>query len=211
MVSRDGIRFGTVMSVENRQDVDEMMLSVTCVVLAAGESRRFGRNKLVDDAGGETLLRRAVRCAGAFALVVVASPENARYLTGSTAHVVLNDRPDLGMAYSLQLADAAIDADRAIAVVPADLALIEPEHVAAAIAAADADVTYPQRSDGTPGHPVVFSPRARSGIAGLPAGDTIKRLRDRPDLTRRILAIEEPWPYLDVDEPLDQERIGRNR
>lgn len=38
--------------------------SVTGIVLAAGSSTRMGRNKLLLDVGGETLVRRAVRLAG---------------------------------------------------------------------------------------------------------------------------------------------------
>ena len=113
------------------------------------------------------------------------------------------------MSHSLQLADTRIDPGDAIAVLPADLGLIEPQHVAAVIAAASGfDVTYPRREDGTPGHPVMLSARAREGISSLEPGDTIKRLRDRPGLTRRILAIEQVWPYLDVDRASDLERIA---
>jgi molybdenum cofactor cytidylyltransferase len=187
-------------------------LSVVCVVLAAGISRRFGSNKLLRPIGGETLLQRAVRACGTFPVVVVASAENAATIDPQRTIIVVNEAPSLGMAHSLKLANDAIDASHAIAVLPADLAFIEPENVAFLVeSAGDADVTYPRRRDGAPGHPVIFSAQARRAIAMLPNGDTIRTLRDRSDLSRRIVPVEEPWPYLDIDVRSDEKLVGRNR
>jgi molybdenum cofactor cytidylyltransferase len=178
----------------------------TCVVLAAGLSSRFGGEKLTHAPGGfgaPTLLQRAIRACERFPTVVVISPRLHGLLTQHAAvKAVVNDRPELGMAHSLQLADAEIDRRLAIAVLPADLALIEPRDVAAIVAASHGvDVVYPRRADGTPGHPVIFSPHARTRISSLPPGDTIRDLRDHPELTRLVPAIESPWPYTDIDVP----------
>jgi molybdenum cofactor cytidylyltransferase len=187
-----------------------MMKALTCVILAAGTSSRFGENKLLHRVGGATLLGRAIRACSAFPTMVVATPETIASFNTAGVEFVPNERPELGMAHSLQLANERIDAANAIAVLPADLALIEPEDVAHVVAASlNADLTYPQRNDGTPGHPVVFSARARLGIASLPAGDTIKQLRNRADLSRRVLDIEEAWPYLDIDTPADLGRVRK--
>ena len=54
---------------------------VAAVVLAAGSSTRMGRNKLLLDLGGETLIRRAVRAAvgaGVDQVVVVLGHEEPR-------------------------------------------------------------------------------------------------------------------------------------
>jgi molybdenum cofactor cytidylyltransferase len=187
-----------------------MIEPLTCVILAAGTSSRFGDDKLFHRVGGEALLARAIRACGAFATVVVAGTHTIAKLDSSRVELVPNERPELGMAYSLQRANERIEASHAIAVLPADLALIEPEHVAWVVAAShEADVTHPLRHDGTPGHPVVFSARARSGIATLPPGDTIKQLRDRADLTRIVIAVDDAWPYLDIDLPADVERARK--
>lgn len=181
---------------------------MTCVVLAAGTSSRFGESKLITPIDGETLLARAVRACGTFPFVVVTNAQTMQYLNRFDVDVIENDRPELGMTHSLQLAHAHIAATHAIAVLPADLALIEPSDVAYVVAACSGvDVTYPRRSDGRPGHPVVFSAHARTGIEALAPGDTIKQLRDRQDLTHRVLVIDEPWPYLDVDRKGDLVRV----
>jgi molybdenum cofactor cytidylyltransferase len=181
-------------------------MAVTCVVLAAGRSSRFGSNKLLHRwSDGDTLLARALRACGDFPVVAVCSSAVADALAPGRITIVTNDRPDRGMAHSLRLANARIDANRSMAVLPADLALIERDHVARVVdALGSADIVYPVRSDGTPGHPVVFSARARSFIDELPDGDTIRLLRDRPELERTTLAIEEAWPYADIDAPSAQ-------
>lgn len=179
-------------------------MTAACVVLAAGASRRFGSEKLLHAIGGVMLLERALRACAAFPTVAVCSPVVAGYANAERGTIVVNDRPDLGMSYSLQLANGQVGPNDTIAILPADLALIEPHHVMAIVAASEGfDVTYPQRSDGTPGHPVVFSPRARSYIAELEPGDTIRKLRDRQGLTRHIVLVEDAWPYADVDVPGD--------
>jgi molybdenum cofactor cytidylyltransferase len=181
------------------------LIPVTVVILAAGEARRFGSQKLLHPLpDGDTLLARAVRAAGDFDVVAVCGETlepNARALGART---VRNDEPDRGMAHSLRLANAIVDADAAIAVLPADLLLIEADGVARAIAASEGyDVTYPRRADGTPGHPVVFSPFARALIIGLRDKEPIARVRDAELLSRTTLAVDEDWPYRDVDTPSD--------
>ncbi len=75
-----------------------------------------------------------------------------------------------------------------------------PEMLAGVVAGAgDDDVVYPQRSDGTPGHPVVFSPFARALIVALPDNAPIARVRDAELLTRKVIEVNEDWPYRDVD------------
>lgn len=183
---------------------EEGLGKTTCVVLAAGRSRRFPGNKLLYEMPGGTLIARAVRACSGFPLLVVASPEVAPYVPANMSEVVVNADAHRGMVYSLRLADERIDRSHAIAVLPADLAMIEPENIAQVIAATNGyDVTYPRRSDGTPGHPVVFSPRARAGIAFLPDGTPLRTLRDRPEFTRLILPIDEAWPYRDIDRESD--------
>jgi CTP:molybdopterin cytidylyltransferase MocA len=151
---------------------------------------------------GETLLARSIRACTGFPTIVVCSPELLASVAPTTA--IVNDRPELGMTHSLRLADAVIDASNAIAVLPADLASIAPENVRAVAAAAEgADVTFPRRADGTPGHPVIFSPYARSFVATLADGDSIRTLRDRDGLKRRPLPIDDDWPYRDVDRISD--------
>jgi len=180
-------------------------MSIACVILAAGTSGRFGSDKLVYPLGdGTTLLQRTLEACARFPRVVVCSQALRPLVEARGVRAIVNERPDRGMAYSLQLADAVLARDWAIAVLPADLADLTSAHVARVVAAlADADVAYPASSSGELGHPVVFSAHARVGIAGLAHGDTIRHLRDRSDLRRSVVTVSDPGPYRDVDRPSD--------
>ncbi len=120
--------------------------------------------------------------------------------------MVVNDEPERGMAHSLRLADQAISSDRAIAVLLGDKPLVTAELVRTLIAVDDADVVFPERN-GVPGHPVVFSPKARALIAGLPDGDTLQRLRDDPSVTRHAVPVADDGAYADVDTEEDYHRL----
>lgn len=180
-------------------------MEITCVILAAGLSRRFGSNKLLErTAGGETLLERALRACDGFPVVAVTLGETDAALRGTRARTVRNHAPDLGMSHSLKLANAIVDPSHAIAVLPADLACITADDVQALTQALEAnDVVFPVNAAGVPGHPVVFSPRARAGIPALHDGDTIRELRDRADLRRRAILRDSNGPFVDVDTPFD--------
>ena len=184
-------------------------MDVTCVVLAAGASRRMGNDKLSQRlVDGSTLMQRAIRACGGYPAVVVTSSALAATLEPPAGViVVVNDEPERGMTHSFRLADARIAPDRSIAVLPADLPLANAATTRTVVeAAGGVDVCYPVRANGTPGHPVVFSPEARKLLGELPEGDTLRALRENPALSLRALPIEDDAPYLDVDEPDDLRR-----
>jgi CTP:molybdopterin cytidylyltransferase MocA len=161
----------------------------------------MGRDKLLLEVEGRSLLARALAAAAGRDSVVVASPALAPTIPAATGRtVVVNDAPERGMSHSLRLADAALGgADCPLIVLLADTPYVDRplvDRVAAALG--DADVAYPVRA-GAAGHPVVFGPRARREIAALPDGDTVR--------------LNEPGegPFLDVDTPDDYAEIERRR
>jgi len=93
------------------------------VILAAGGARRFGRLKLLRRIGTDSLLLRAVKCAGAVTgdrCVVVLGCGASRLrgeLRGQPVRTVLNRRWRLGMAGSLQAALSALPASADAALV----------------------------------------------------------------------------------------------
>jgi molybdenum cofactor cytidylyltransferase len=175
------------------------------VILAAGIAERFGSQKLLHPLdGGDTLLARAVRAAAIYPAFVVCSEAVEAHARTLGATTVRNDAPERGMSYSLRLADAAIDPMDAIAVMPADLLLVTPEHVMRVVTRSKRfDVTYPARADGAPGHPVVFSFQARRRIRDLRDNEPIAHLRDGTGLSRSIVESDDAGHYRDVDVPAD--------
>ena len=105
--------------------------SVAGVVLAAGASTRFGRNKLLLTLDGESLARRAASAALAAGLepvVVVLGHDAERVreeLTGLPVRAVVNADHSRGMSTSLAAGIAALPAETAAAVVHlADMPLV---------------------------------------------------------------------------------------
>ncbi len=175
---------------------------MTAVVLAAGIASRMGVQKLLLPVRGRRMIDCVLDACANLPTVVVASPDLAKELGGNAAHVVVNSRPELGMAYSLVLAHAEISADRAILVFLGDKPLVTASLAQTIIDTAlrsGADVCFPVR-DGVGGHPVYFSARARSGIPEC-RGDSLQALRDDPRLSRVAVEVAEEGAYFDVDDP----------
>ena len=188
-------------------------MTVSCVVLAAGRALRMGGGKLLLPLGAGTVLDAVLEACSGYPTVVVAAPDLAETLSRRLAlwqrHVVVNHAPERGMSHSLRLADHAISAERAVAVLLGDKPLVTRALVERTIAALDAgtDVAFPQR-DGVPGHPVVLSPRARGLIDTLRDGDTLHVLRDDPRLLRKPLPIDDDGAYVDIDTEADYRRLA---
>lgn len=171
------------------------------VILAAGESKRMGAQKLLLPYRGRPMLEHAIAAAMPWKPVVVAGAQVAVHVQASSADVLYNDSPQRGMTHSLALANARIPAGAALVVLLGDKPLVTPQLIAQiADALADADVAFPVHPQTRePGHPVVFSPRARAKIPLLPDGDALRVLRDDPELVRREIASDDCGAYFDID------------
>lgn len=109
---------------------------LAAVVLAAGSSTRMGRNKLLLELGGETLVRRAVRAAlggGVDEVVVVLGhqePEVRAELLGLPCTFVLNPDHAEGAGTSVRTGVRQVAADTdAIVVMLADMPFVTAEMV----------------------------------------------------------------------------------
>ena len=161
------------------------------LLLAGGASRRMrGRDKLLEDVGGEPLLRRQVRRALATgAPVIVALPAAA-----GARRAVLNDLPARiltlpearhGMGHTLAAAARAAPEAAALLVMLADMPEIGTQELNRLIAAHRAGpdaVLRGAAEDGRPGHPVLFPARLRpklltltgdAGARDVLAGETV--------------------------------------
>jgi molybdenum cofactor cytidylyltransferase len=112
-------------------------LSVAGVVLAAGASTRFGRNKLLLQLGGDSLARRAVKAAlegGLDPVVVVLGHEADRIgeeLSGLPVRVILNPDYARGMNTSVQAGVEAVPEDvPALVVLLADMPFVTGDMIA---------------------------------------------------------------------------------
>ena len=116
--------------------IDSKAFPVGCVVMAAGNAERFGRNKLLADVDGKSMLMRALEAVPADRLscvVVVTQYKEAEALARSFGfHCVRNEHPELGQSLSVRLGTEALrDSCRAIIYQVADQPLLRRQSVAA--------------------------------------------------------------------------------
>lgn len=110
------------------------MLKIGCVVMAAGNARRFGENKLAAQLRGRSLILRALEAVPAemFDTVVVVTqyPEIMRLAKEFHFAAVCNEHPDYGISHTIQLGLTGLrDCDGAMFLV-SDQPLLKRESVA---------------------------------------------------------------------------------
>ncbi|HVA29139.1 MAG TPA: NTP transferase domain-containing protein, partial [Candidatus Baltobacteraceae bacterium] len=151
------------------------------------------------------LARIADTLRGRAFVVVTATTDvpQAMHLAPGAAAYVTNDEPDRGMTHSLRCALTRIAPDRAIGVLLADVPFITAQTIARIESelAPSIDVAYPTDRDGAPGHPVIFAASLRARLEALPDGDTLRALRDDPQLRRARVLIEDRGAFYDLDRP----------
>jgi CTP:molybdopterin cytidylyltransferase MocA len=190
---------------------------LTYVVLAAGASRRMGRDKLSIPVGGGSPLERLSRLLVGRAVVLVSSERHLAEYTSQipAATAIVNDSPQNGMTSSFRVAVPFLgDCDRA-GVFLADKPLLlraTLERLENDVAIATSDSIYPQSGAGEPGHPVYLSRRAIEAAARLPDGDTLRAIRSDATLSTLAIPCDDPGAYLDIDTEEDwvaAERLAR--
>ncbi len=172
------------------------------VVLAGGRSQRMGFDKLVQPFAGEPLVRRLVLALRELEPLIVATPALAGVLGDLHFARLLVTQPTAGPSATLALADAAIPRDAYLAVLAGDLPFIDAARVRAFLTRVpdDADLAWPQVG-GTPGHPVLWSPKARARIAALRDDEPPARLRTDPALCLAAVEETDDAYVTDVDTP----------
>lgn len=188
--------------------------AVFAAVLAAGESRRFGRSKMLESVQRETLVRRAANLArevcGDCSILVAGHESNAvTSAAGEAPHfVIVNDRYEEGIGGSIALAARAVShvAD-ALLLLLADQPLVTARHLRALLAAwsGDDDVIVATAFAGTLGPPVLF-PRGALGALGDLSGDQgAKSLLTNPQFDVRAVRFEDA--AIDIDTPADLKKL----
>ena len=189
----------------------EQQQPVAGVVLAAGESRRFGSPKQLARLGERTLLEHVLETARAAGLspVVAVVPV---WLTRPSAMDdpsllwVRNPHPERGMSSSLGVGFGALPADVTAAVILlADQPTLSVEHVHALLRARGDRPIVASRSRGRLMPPVLLE-RNRFEIVGSVRGDVGLReaLAAHPEAVR---AVDVGGDLPDVDSPGDLARL----
>ncbi|HXN84318.1 MAG TPA: nucleotidyltransferase family protein [Myxococcales bacterium] len=187
---------------------------VAGVILAAGRSTRMGRNKLLLELGGESVLHRTVgvaAAAGLDPLVVVLGHEAERVreeLRGLRCAAVFNAAYSEGMSTSLREGFRAVPDEAACGVaLLGDMPLVSAAMIAALVdrfragRATLVSSTY----GGVVAPPVLYGRALFAELRALQAGDAGRQVVQR----HRREAEEIAWPasaLADLDVPADLER-----
>lgn len=200
-------------------------MRIALIILAAGASRRFGReNKLLADYSGEPLIVHGVRILQGVGLagvetevsaVVAESGDVPAALRRMRAppRLVVNPRPERGIGSSIAAGIRAVDetVDGAL-IVPGDMPHVTPDLIGrliGAFVAAHGEVpAHPIRGDGQGVGPVVW-PRSRfAELAALDGDAGGKGLLDKtPTAGVQLGAAEADWLLVDIDTPDDLVRL----
>lgn len=162
----------------------------------------MGFDKLTAPFAGEPLARRVACALLQLRPLFVATQPVAEVISDLIGVGIIETAPTAGQSETLAIADASVFAEAYLAVLPCDLPFLDAERVSAFLARVpdDADLAWPVVGE-TPGHPVVWSPKARERIAGLPADTPPMRVRYDPALRTVRLDDDDDAYVTDVDTP----------
>lgn len=181
-------------------------MKIGCIVMAAGNARRFGSNKLDARVEGKTLLRRALEAvpASCFAQVAVVTqyPQGMELAREMGFLPVENSRPDLGLSHTIALGMAHMQDMDAVLFQVSDQPLLRRDSVEQLV---EVYRSHPDRlvalgHDGVWGNPCLFPASLFPELLAL-EGDhggsaVIRRHEDR------LLLVEaSPRELTDVDTP----------
>lgn len=191
-------------------DLDRPFGSLGCVIMASGQGRRFGSNKLLAEVGGEPMIQRVLDASeGIFTRrVVVTRHEAVAELCESRGiQTVLHDLPDRNDTVRLGMEAVGEDLEGCV-FCPGDQPLLTRESLEV-MALCRGEKILRLSKGGRAGAPVYFPRWCFGELKTLPQGKGGNVLiKKYPDRTENLPAWEEQELW-DVDTPQDLERIKK--
>ncbi len=188
-------------------------LSIWGIILAAGQSRRLGQNKLLLSHEGESLLAHTIKktqLALEHLVVVVSEPETRRLCEQLEVSYVYNQQPETGQSHSIFLAVEKTPPHVALMFIAADQPFMSVEEILLLKTAyfEHQKITYPVWGSRS-GNPVIFPPRYRRELLELQGDQGGRLVRiNHPEACLPVPISDEQWLW-DVDTPEDLEQIRK--
>lgn len=191
---------------------------IAAIILAAGQSRRMGRNKLLVDLDGTLVIARVVESVLASraspVLVVTGHQGDALRdaLRGRDVRFIANPDYADGLSTSLRIGIAALPPEtEGVVVCLGDMPAVDSDVIDALIAALDpttgAEIVAPSH-DGRRGNPVLWGRRFFAELMTLSGDQGGKPLLAAHPEACRLVAVATPGILLDLDTP---EALARYR
>ena len=177
------------------------------VVLAAGAGRRFGGDKMLASIDGEPMIRVVATAyaelCGRATVVVAPDPRLIEALSGLGVDIVVNERPDEGIASSIVGAIDACAAHPAVMIALGDEPRVDRKLVTKVMQLwheTRAPIVVP-KYNGETGHPVLFDEAVYPDLRGLKGDRGARGLIDL--YGDRVLSVE-----VDGSRPLDIDTVA---
>jgi molybdenum cofactor cytidylyltransferase len=183
-----------------------MALSLACIVLAAGNSTRFGHDKRqVRNNEGQTLLGLTLKSIPSYfkqrLLVLHKGDEAIAAEQDASWQIVYAEFAEHGMGYSIAAAVAHIADCSAVVIALADMPLVSPATFTALAKAARPDRIVVPFFEDQRGNPVVIGSDFFAKLAELKGDRGARQLmQQHPELVVR-LDVDDPGVLRDIDTP----------
>ncbi len=191
-----------------------MSQRIYIVFLAAGQSKRYGKTKLLDDLHGRPLLQHALlaaqeACPGCVCLVLGhESDKLMRAASGLADRVALNDAFETGIGSSIACGVAACRAQAdAVVIMLADQPLVTAEHLSALIEqwGGQSDAIVATSFSGIEGPPVLFGQAHFNQLETLEGDAGAKSVLRAHAASVSVVKFEQA--AIDIDTPADLEAL----
>lgn len=191
---------------------------IGCLVMAAGNARRFAANKLTAELDGKPLIRRTLEAVpqGLFARVSVVTqyPEIARLAEEFGFSAISNSHPDWGISHTILLGTRAMADCDAILYLVSDQPLLRQDSILRVVQAwCDApDCIVGASHNGKRGNPCIFPRRFFPELMQLQADNGGNQvIRAHPQCLRLVEIPQQELTDVDTPAALEDLQNRQNR
>jgi len=187
-------------------DLDDPYGNTGCVIMASGEGKRFGCNKLLANFRGEAMITHIIRSTNSIftsRVVVTRSREVAELCESMNTTYILHDLPHRSDTVRLGL-EAACKTDHCM-FCPADQPLLTVDTITSLVMAAKSvpDSIWRPICNDTHGSPVVFPKKYFQNLMELSTGKGGGYVVKQHPESLRTLCIDNPYELMDADTQED--------
>ena len=192
-------------------DLDRPFGNSGCIIMASGQGKRFGSNKLMAEYHGQPLIKWILDITKdlfARRLVVTIHQDIEKLCTEYSIPVILHSSPYRNDMIRLGLDTIGSYIDRC-AFIPSDQPLIKTESIASLLLCAQSEPSYIWRTcyDKTPGAPVIFPKEYFDELMSLPQGKGGNVVVHSHESQVRQLPVTSKTELMDIDTPADMARL----
>lgn len=186
---------------------------ISAIVLAAGQSKRMGQNKLLMPFRGKPLLTRVldlVESLGFGEKILVTSRETVGTVKVPPGFItVLNESPESGQALSLKLGVTAAALDYYMFFL-ADMPLLEESDALKIIAGIDGGRIIVPKAGEIPANPVIFPKKFRRELLEVSGDKGGRSVISAHEAECKAIFIENAEAFRDIDTPEEYSSISES-